>query len=121
MKWAWHATANQRREFADQVGLVAGFSTEEAVGPCQRQWPYVRRCTWKVKFGKQRQPDLDKVFARVRELLTEMRSSDQLIDRKISVLLGSGDAGKNPYLAGYLTVKWAWHATANQRREFADQ
>lgn len=64
-------------------------------------------------------PDLDMVLTRVRELIADIRADESLIGRKIDVLLGSADAGRNPYLSGYLTVKWAWHAAAAQRSEFA--
>ncbi|TAZ44251.1 hypothetical protein [Rhizobium ruizarguesonis] len=110
------------RILAPIIEGLALFAEFDLPGTSPDVWPLPLTWAHGLFGGKTSdEPDLDKVFARVRELLTEMRSSDQLIGRKISVLLGSGDAGKNPYLAGYLTVKWAWHATANQRREFADQ
>jgi len=60
-------------------------------------------------------------MAKGRSLLAAMQEHEQMVGRKMDVLLGTPIASANPYLSGYLTTKWAWHVMANQRLELLNR
>ncbi|MCC5995688.1 MAG: hypothetical protein JJU18_04885 [Oceanicaulis sp.] len=107
------------RTMAPIIEGLALFAEFDVAGSSRDVWPIP--LTWVFGlFGGQPEDDLEASLDRTPALMAKMRSDELLIERKAKVLLGSADAGRNPYLAGYLTVKWAWHTAASKRPEFAN-
>ena len=56
--------------------------------------------------------DLETIQSRFSARLLDLRRQPQIIDRKMNVLLGPLLPRLNPYLSGYLAVKWCWSEAA---------
>lgn len=63
---------------------------------------------------------VEELMARLEVLLCEMGAHPDLAQRKTAVLLGSITPSANPYLAGYLSVRWAWSSAAYVQPALAD-
>lgn len=95
---------------------LALFAEFDVTGTSKEVWPLP--LVWAVVlFGGRTPapPSVEEFMAKGHSLVAAMQESEEMVARKTDVLLGTLKASANPYLAGYLTTKWAWHITANHR------
>lgn len=73
-----------------------------------------------LDLGAKAPATIEALMARLEEVLAEMRADPELAQRKTTVLLGDITPSANPYLAGYMSVRWAWSSAAHAHPALID-